>query len=93
LAATSIAAGRIGDMVGRKGTLFAGALVFSLGGVVQTFTTGFYVMILGRVISGFGVGLLSCVTSPEIPYWLLTFLQFLVLLFQYIRAKYLLQIM
>jgi MFS family permease len=52
----------VGDIIGRKGTLFAGAFVFTIGGAVQTFTTGFYVMIIGRVISGFGVGLLSCVT-------------------------------
>ncbi|KAI9461812.1 general substrate transporter [Boletus coccyginus] len=59
--ATSIAAGRVGDIIGRKGTLFTGAFVFTIGGVVQTFTTGFYVMIIGRVISGFGVGLLSTI--------------------------------
>lgn len=59
MSATSIAAGRVGDIIGRKGTLFVGAFVFTIGGAVQTFTTGFYVMIIGRVISGFGVGLLS----------------------------------
>lgn len=59
LQVTSIAAGRVGDVIGRKGTLFVGAFVFTIGGAVQTFTTGFYVMIIGRVISGFGVGLLS----------------------------------
>ncbi|KAN0100527.1 General substrate transporter [Tylopilus felleus] len=58
---TSIAAGRVGDIIGRKGTLFVGAFVFTIGGAVQTFTTGFYVMIIGRVISGFGVGLLSTI--------------------------------
>lgn len=59
LEATSIAAGRVGDIIGRRGTLLVGAFVFTIGGAVQTFTTGFYVMIIGRVISGFGVGLLS----------------------------------
>ncbi|KAG6329939.1 hypothetical protein ID866_9149 [Astraeus odoratus] len=59
--ATSIAAGRVGDIIGRKGTLFVGALVFTIGGAIQTFTTGFYSMIVGRVISGFGVGLLSTI--------------------------------
>ncbi len=29
---TSLAAGRVGDIIGRKGTLFIGALVFTLGG-------------------------------------------------------------
>jgi hypothetical protein len=58
---TSIAAGQIGDIIGRRGTLFAGAVVFAIGGAVQTLTTGFYVMVVGRVISGLGVGLLSWV--------------------------------
>ncbi|KAG7445625.1 general substrate transporter [Guyanagaster necrorhizus] len=58
---TSLAAGRVGDIIGRKGTLFIGALVFTLGGAVQTFTTGFAVMVVGRIFSGFGVGLLSTI--------------------------------
>ncbi|KAI6047727.1 hypothetical protein EDC04DRAFT_2619657 [Pisolithus marmoratus] len=61
LIATSIAAGRVGDIIGRKGTLFMGAFIFTIGGAIQTFTTGFYVMIVGRVVSGFGVGLLSTI--------------------------------
>jgi predicted MFS family arabinose efflux permease len=48
-------------MIGRRGTLFAGAVVFGIGGAVQTLTTGFSVMVVGRVISGLGVGLLSWV--------------------------------
>ncbi|KAH6916835.1 sugar transporter STP1 [Coprinopsis sp. MPI-PUGE-AT-0042] len=58
---TSIAAGRVGDLVGRRGTLLIGAIVFSIGGVIQTFTIGFWTMVLGRVVSGFGVGLLSTI--------------------------------
>ncbi|KAJ4486004.1 general substrate transporter [Lentinula aciculospora] len=58
---TSAAAGRVGDIVGRKGTLFIGAIVFTVGGAIQTLTTGFWTMIVGRVISGFGVGLLSTI--------------------------------
>lgn len=61
---TSLAAGRVGDIIGRRGTLFTGALVFTIGGAIQTGTTGYEVMIVGRVISGFGVGLLSCVHTP-----------------------------
>lgn len=56
---TSIAAGRVGDVIGRKGTLFIGGVVFTIGGAVQTFASGFSVMVVGRIISGFGVGLLS----------------------------------
>ncbi|KAH9937179.1 general substrate transporter [Fomitopsis serialis] len=58
---TSIAAGRVGDTVGRRGTLFIGALIFAAGGAVQTFTPGFWVMVVGRIIAGFGVGLLSTI--------------------------------
>ncbi|VDB99738.1 unnamed protein product [Peniophora sp. CBMAI 1063] len=58
---TSLAAGKVGDIMGRRGTLFIGAVVFAIGGAIQTFTTGFVVMIIGRVISGFGVGLLSTI--------------------------------
>lgn len=56
---TSLAAGRIGDAVGRRGTLFTGAVVFTIGGAIQTFTGGIPSMIIGRLVSGFGVGLLS----------------------------------
>ncbi|KAJ7071136.1 general substrate transporter [Mycena amicta] len=58
---TSLAAGRVGDILGRRGTLCLGALIFTLGGAVQTFTVGFWSMIVGRIISGFGVGLLSTI--------------------------------
>ncbi|KAK0478267.1 general substrate transporter [Armillaria novae-zelandiae] len=58
---TSVAAGQIGDLMGRKGTLFVGSVIFTVGGAIQTFTTGFWVMIVGRVVSGFGVGLLSTI--------------------------------
>ncbi|KAJ3515282.1 hypothetical protein NLJ89_g1870 [Agrocybe chaxingu] len=56
---TSVAAGRVGDIIGRKGTLFMGAVIFTFGGAIQTFTLGFWSMVVGRIVSGFGVGLLS----------------------------------
>ncbi|KAF5377844.1 hypothetical protein D9615_006729 [Tricholomella constricta] len=58
---TSIAAGRVGDTIGRKGTLLIGGVVFTLGGAVQTFANGFWMMVVGRIVSGFGVGLLSTI--------------------------------
>ncbi|KLO09332.1 general substrate transporter [Schizopora paradoxa] len=58
---TSIAAGRVGDIIGRRMTLFAGAVLFTCGGAIQTFTNGFVVMVIGRIVSGFGVGLLSTI--------------------------------
>jgi MFS family permease len=61
---TSLAAGRVGDLLGRRGTLFSGAVVFVIGGAIQTFTPGIKVMVVGRLVSGFGVGLLSYVLHP-----------------------------
>ncbi|KZS93142.1 general substrate transporter [Sistotremastrum niveocremeum HHB9708] len=58
---TSLAAGRIGDILGRRKTLFTGAVVFVAGGALQTFTNGYPMMCLGRIISGAGVGLLSTI--------------------------------
>ncbi|CDO73512.1 hypothetical protein BN946_scf185013.g147 [Trametes cinnabarina] len=58
---TSVAAGRVGDTLGRRGTLFSGAVVFAIGGAIQTFTLGFWTMVVGRIISGLGVGLLSTI--------------------------------
>ncbi|KAJ7705020.1 general substrate transporter [Mycena rosella] len=58
---TSLAAGRVGDIIGRKGTLFIGAVVFTLGGTIQTFTSSFSMIVVGRIVSGFGVGLLSTI--------------------------------
>lgn len=60
-AGTSVLAGLVGDIFGRRTTLFAGAAIFTLGGVFQTCATGIEVMIVGRIISGFGVGFLSMI--------------------------------
>jgi MFS family permease len=57
--ATSLAAGRLADTVGRRMTLIYGASIFVVGGAIQSFSTGFAVMIFGRIVSGAGVGLLS----------------------------------
>ncbi|GAA6055730.1 hypothetical protein JCM3770_001040, partial [Rhodotorula araucariae] len=56
---TSLLAGRIGDIFGRRATIFAGACIFTLGGLFQAFTNGYRMMVFGRILSGFGVGFLS----------------------------------
>lgn len=87
---TSIAAGRVGDMIGRRGTLFIGAIIFTIGGAVQTFTVGFWTMVVGRIISGCGVGLLSCGALRP-----LAIISYLLAgqLSPFTRAKFLLRIM
>lgn len=54
-------------------TLFWGAAIFVIGGAIQTGTTGYFIMVVGRIISGFGVGLLSYVTQLVLyrPRWLI----------------------
>ena len=58
---TSLAAGVVADRLGRKTVLLYGAVIFSLGGLVQTFALGLRTMVVGRVLSGFGVGFLSMI--------------------------------
>ena len=36
-------------------------MVFTVGGAIQTLCTSYTVMIIGRIISGFGVGMLSMI--------------------------------
>lgn len=58
---TSLLSGIMADRHGRKAVLVWGAVSFSFGGLVQTFATGYHAMIVGRIISGFGVGFLSMI--------------------------------
>lgn len=61
LAVTSLGAAYLADTYGRRLTLRTGAIVFTIGGAVQTLCNGYGTMVLGRVISGFGVGMLSMI--------------------------------
>jgi MFS family permease len=63
---SSLAVGRIGDIIGRRRTIWYGALIFVVGGVFQTCAWSMWVMILGRIISGVGVGLLSYLILREL---------------------------
>ncbi|BGP20408.1 hypothetical protein JCM10213v2_008556 [Rhodosporidiobolus nylandii] len=59
MALTSLLSGLLGDLFGRRFVILLGACIFSVGGLFQAFTTGFRVMVFGRILSGFGVGFLS----------------------------------
>lgn len=58
---SSLSVGQIGDLLGRRKTIFYGAMVFVIGGATQTFATGMPMMMLGRIIAGLGVGALSTI--------------------------------
>lgn len=53
--------GQIGDMIGRRKTILYGSLVFFVGGGLQTTATSMAMMMVGRIIAGFGVGALSTI--------------------------------
>ncbi|KAL4763080.1 sugar porter family MFS transporter [Aspergillus foveolatus] len=51
-------AGPLGDHAGRKWTIFVGALIFILGGSLQTAAQNLSYLYAGRSIAGLGVGIL-----------------------------------
>ena len=58
---SSLMVGRIGDLLGRRKTILYGSCVFFVGGALQTFASNMPIMMAGRVIAGFGVGMLSTI--------------------------------
>ncbi|RTE83952.1 hypothetical protein BHE90_001505 [Fusarium euwallaceae] len=57
------AGGTLGDRIGRRGTIVVGAVVFLLGGGLQTGARNIHFLWTGRFISGLGVGVL-CMIVP-----------------------------
>ena len=58
---SSLIVGKLGDIIGRRRTILYGAIIFVIGGAFQAFTSGLGSMIVGRTISGLGVGMLSTI--------------------------------
>lgn len=58
---SSILVAKISDNFGRKRTILLGTFVFMIGGCLQTFCPNMFVFAIGRVFSGFGVGILSTI--------------------------------
>jgi MFS family permease len=58
---TSLGVGRMGDVLGRRRTILYGSIVFVIGGAFQSFANGMPMMMLGRILAGFGVGALSTI--------------------------------
>jgi len=57
----AIIAGDVADFVGRRTTIIAGCVVFSVGCILETASTTIAVMSVGRVICGLGVGFISAI--------------------------------
>lgn len=56
---TSITMSLIADRLGRRRTTRLGALIFTVGGFIQSIAINTWHLIIGRFISGLGIGLLS----------------------------------
>ncbi|KAJ5248802.1 hypothetical protein N7468_000253 [Penicillium chermesinum] len=57
----AIIAGDLADWFGRRTTVIAGCVVFTVGVVLQTASTSIGLLVAGRLIAGFGVGFVSAV--------------------------------
>ncbi|KAL2141732.1 hypothetical protein VTI28DRAFT_2043 [Corynascus sepedonium] len=58
---SSLIVGRVGDIIGRRKTIFYGSCVFFVGGASQSFAINMPMMLVGRVLAGLGVGMLSTI--------------------------------
>ncbi|KAK3297656.1 uncharacterized protein B0H64DRAFT_458014 [Chaetomium fimeti] len=58
---SSLVVGRVGDIIGRRKTIFYGSCIFFVGGALQSFAANMTMMMVGRVLAGLGVGMLSTI--------------------------------
>ena len=73
-AASAIVTGPTADVISRKWTIFWGAVLFTIGGILQGSAYGMPQLIIGRVVAGLAVGSLSTIipiynaelSSPEV---------------------------
>ena len=52
----AIIAGDVADFIGRRLTIIMGCVIFAIGGILETASTGLGLMVPGRLICGLGVG-------------------------------------
>lgn len=58
---SSLLSGKISDKFGRRRSIRYGSIIFAVGGALQSFAPDFTVLTLARLISGFGVGILTTI--------------------------------
>lgn len=59
----SLAGGQVADLFGRKRSLLAAAALFIAGALIEAFSSGVLVLVFGRLVAGFGVGV-AAVAAP-----------------------------
>ena len=60
-ACTAIVSGSLSDSLSRRYSILVGALLFTVGGGLQAFADSTTVLLAGRVLGGFAVGILSTI--------------------------------
>ncbi|KAK2597960.1 Ribulose bisphosphate carboxylase large chain [Conoideocrella luteorostrata] len=58
---SSLIVGRVGDIIGRRRTILYGSCIFFVGGALQTAARSMTMMMVGRIVAGVGVGMLSTI--------------------------------
>jgi MFS transporter, SP family, galactose:H+ symporter len=59
----SLAGGYVADHWGRKQALLAAAVLFIVGALIEAFAPGVFILVIGRFVVGFGVGV-AAVAAP-----------------------------
>ena len=59
----ALVAGALADRLGRRATIIVASILFTIGALVEAFAPGSLVLVAGRLIVGFGVGVAS-VAAP-----------------------------
>jgi len=57
----ALMAGDLADWYGRRTTIIVGCLIFIVGVILQTASTGLGLLVAGRLVAGFGVGFVSAI--------------------------------
>jgi len=74
---SSLLAGRVTTALGRRNTMIFGGCVFFAGGAINGAAQNIFMLILGRILLGFGVGFTNQVSKIFIIYRMLVVLIFI----------------
>lgn len=61
----AIIGGDVAEFIGRRWTIIMGCGIFTVGGILETASTGVGLMAAGRVVAGFGVGFISAISKSQ----------------------------
>ena len=65
--------GILAETIGRKFTILSGQACILIGWVIVYFALNFYMLLIGRLIMGLGVGLSHATTTLQVSQWVRKF--------------------